>query len=424
MSNAIDSEKNTTNWLITGYVCLLLLLPARVYTQYTVSFFRVHSNLNVFYVNLFDLLLLGLSIITLLPRFKLPIHKKNLTYVCTFMVIEAVSLLLLIITGHSDYIGEVISKTHIVLCAYVFVVCASERMTWKQKSSIYVIALIILVLASFFLSGYAAYSSSNRVGSLGFGSNETAMFACALIAISLFSKTFSVSIRTAVSIVSFMALLNIASRRGIVVALLIILAWILSEIVIRRKNHLRIKTLAAVFVIALIVLFIWIRYQNQILAYIYNSPFALRYRYLTRSGGQALDFSDRGNIFSEAIEHIIASPILGYYGSDLFLAQGAVTHSHNMILQMLVTHGVILGSIIALFFIVSFVRALRLIIWSRNNECDDFPVMLSAFYIPFFVFELAGYLLWNPKGLFLIITILFFLNEEYLRIFHVKPERV
>ena len=422
MSNAIDSEKKTTNWLIAGYVCLLLLLPARVYTQYAVSFFQVHSNLNVFYLNLFDLLLLGLSIITLLPKFKLPVHKKNLTYVCTFMVIEVVSLLLLVITGHSDYIGEVISKTHIVLCAYVFVVCASERMTSKQKSFIYVVALIILVLASFFLSGYAAYLSSNRVGSLGFGSNETAMFACVLIAMSLFSKTLSVPIRTAVSIVSLMAILNIASRRGIVVALLILLAWVLSEIVIRRKKHLSTKTLAAVFVIALIALFIWIRYQNQILGYIYNSSFALRYRYITSSGGQALDFSDRRNIFSGAIEHVEERPFWGYFGSDLLLAQGTVTHSHNTLLQMMVTHGIIFGSIIDLFFITCFARAIRIVIWSRNNDCDNFSVLMAVIYIVYFVFDLAGYLLWNPKGLFLILTISFFLNEEYQKIFLGEPK--
>ena len=326
-------------------------------------------------------------------------ESKIFRVIVVYLGVNFFMLTMCLIFGRIDYIGELISKSVIVLCAGVI---ASQVKLFKdaQKSSIYIVSLGILVIASFFLSGYKGYAAMNRVGSLGFGTNETANFACVILAIALFVTNINIWVRVGAAIVSVACVLNVASRRGMLVALAIPVIWIFANLWKRRSRKIASRSFFAGVVILLLgVAFVVLRHE-QISSYINNSALMVRYRFTIKYNNEFLDYSGRLSIYDEAFEYIKNHLFLGSYGCDKVLAQGHIAHAHNLLLQFIATYGIVFGLVFATYVVITFFRALKIMNVYLNRRERTFPAIISLFFILYFTFEMFGYLLWNPKGVF------------------------
>lgn len=400
-------------------VCLLLVLPARSYNGYYLDFFAVKSNISVQYVNLVDLYSIVLLFIFFIFNINTKMNSKVLRICGIYSLINIVMMVLAVISGYGEFIGELLSKSLLVFVSG-YVATKVMLLKDKYKIGIYYISLGILVIASFFLSGYKGYGLMNRVGSLGFGTNETAYFACCLIAISLFVSSIGLWLRLLTIIISVACILNVASRRGLLVMGCIIIAWIIWHIWSRKNLLVSKKSFYACSLVAIGVFLIILIKHEAIVAYISHSSLVVRYRFSEKYNNEFLDYSSRLSIFDVAFDKIVESPFGGTFGCDKLYSQGSNTHAHNLLLQFFVTYGVVFGGIICAYFLISLVRAIKILRMSLTDHSKAFPVIISLFYVIYMVFESFGYLLWNPKGVFWISLTMFLINAEYRSIYKGK----
>lgn len=408
----IRENRQILIWLKCMLVCIVLVLPARCYTGYYLHALQTTSNLSVQYLNLVDVAVVITAIILGFNKNKILFENTTFRTVAVYMIVNFFMLLLAVIFGYVDYTGELISKSIIVLCAGV-VVSKVKDYTDTQKSSIYIVSLLILVIASFFLSGYKGYALMNRVGTLGFSTNETANFACCVLAIALFVENINIWMRLGASILSVACILNVASRRGMVVAIAIFVVWVLILLWHKRSSKIALRSFFAALVIIIAgVAFVIVKHQ-QILNYVNSSALMVRYRFAARYNDEFMDISGRLSIYEETIDYIRDHFFLGSYGCDKILAQGHIAHAHNLLLQFIATYGVLFGVFYAWYALVTFGRALKMMKTYLGRRDYIFPAVLSLFFIIYFTFEMFGYLLWNPKGLFWIAITMFLIKIEY-----------
>lgn len=408
----IRENRQILIWLKCMLVCIVLVLPARCYTGYYLHALQTTSNLSVQYLNLVDVAVVITAIILGFNKNKILFENTTFRTVAVYMIVNFFMLLLAVIFGYVDYTGELISKSIIVLCAGV-VVSKVKDYTDTQKSSIYIVSLLILVIASFFLSGYKGYALMNRVGTLGFSTNETANFACCVLAIALFVENINIWLRLGASILSVACILNVASRRGMVVAIAIFVVWVLILLWHKRSSKIALRSFFAALVIIIAGgAFVIVKHQ-QILNYVNSSALMVRYRFAVRYNDEFMDISGRLSIYEEIIDYIRDHFFLGSYGCDKILAQGHIAHAHNLLLQFIATYGVLFGVFYAWYALVTFGRALKMMKTYLDRRDYIFPAVLSLFFIIYFTFEMFGYLLWNPKGLFWIAITMFLIKIEY-----------
>lgn len=399
-------------WIKCLLVCVILILPARCYNGFYLHAFAVSSNISVQYLNLVDAAVLLTTLIYSIGRKQLVVESKIFRATAFYFGVNLLMLFMCLIFGRVDYIGELISKSMIVLCAGII---ASQVKLFNdiQKSVIYIVSLGILAIASFFLSGYRGYAVMNRVGSLGFGTNETATFACVILAIALFVTNINVWVRVGASIVSVACVLNVASRRGMIVALGIPVIWVFVNLWKRRSSKIASRSFFAGLVIVLLgIAFVAVRH-DQISSYINNSALMVRYRFAAKYNDEFLDYSGRLSIYDEAFDYIKEHIIFGSYGCDKIFAQGHIAHAHNLLLQFIATYGIVFGVIIAVYVVITFFRALKIMNTYLNRRDQAFPAIVSLFFIIYFTFEMFGYLLWNPKAVFWIALTMFMIGIEY-----------
>lgn len=399
-------------WIKCLLVCVIIILPARCYNGFYLHAFAASSNISVQYLNLVDAAILLTTCIYSIGRNKLYVESRIFRIILIYLGIDLFMLIMCLVFGKTDYIGELISKSIIVLCAGII---ASQVRLFNdiQKSSIYVFSLGVLVIASFFLSGYKGYAVMNRVGSLGFGTNETANFACVILAIALFVTNINIWVRVGTSLVAVACILNVASRRGVIVALAIPVIWLFANLWKRRSSKIASRSFFAGLVILLLATaFVMLRHE-QIISYINNSALMVRYRFNTKYNIEFLDYSGRLSIYDEAFEYIKEHLFLGSYGCDKVFAQGHITHAHNLLLQFIATYGIVFGLLFAIYVVVTFIRALKIMKEYLSRRDQAFPAIVSLFFVLYFIFEMFGYLLWNPKGLFWIALTMFLIGIEY-----------
>lgn len=411
------NKKMSIRWLIFGLIIIILLLPARFFQLFSITFFNVESNIAVNYVNFVDLLIAvtGFLCFFLEPR-QVFIKKSKVIFV--FPLISSICLLGLIIKGRTEYCGELISKT-IILCSTIIIAnYVLFNFSAKEICYLLLIPLMILVVASFFLRDYGGYETSNRVGTIGFGSNEAASFACMIVLSILFVKNMNKFIKILLIIICFGCILITSSRRAlIIISLILILFFIGKMIIFFRKKRIRVRSLIIAPSIFILALFIFFLNLNEIVEFIQSTPLFVRLSYTNRIGERLFDFGERINIYSVVFEKISSSPFIGTCGCDLLLAQGSFSHSHNIFLQLFATYGLILGGVIVAYFIYTFLNVIYIVkIKKQLLSILIFPISIYVMYI---IGDQFGYLLWNPKGLFLIVFCMVLINsyKSYMLIY-------
>ena len=410
-------------WIKCLMLCVVIILPARCFTEYSLPLFQVDSNLSVQYINLVDAAVILVALFFMVTSRLFVFDSKILLVTGAFAMVNAVMLLGLFLTGQAEYAGELISKTILVGCAGI-TVYSIDSFTGKQKASVYVISITILITAAFFLSDYEGYALLRRAGSLGFGSNETACFACALLAIALFVTDWNGWLRLGSAVLSGASVLFVASRRGVILWVAILVVWIIYLIFKRKRSRVAVTTFFAVLIVAAVALFLFYRNFNTIVDWIDTSRFFHRLRVAeTYYSNYFLDFSDRREILENSFAFFGDHLIFGSFGCDKVIAQGALTHSHNILLQYIITYGTVFGTAIAVFVLVSFFQAIRLTVYYLRRGGIGFGAVTSLFFIVYFLFDSLGYLLWNPKGVFWIWLTIFFIQIEYKKTFSHEAER-
>ena len=413
----MPNSKNATmaEWLKCFCISIFLVLPARAYNGYYLHAFATESNLSVQYLNLVDLSALLISFLFVVGHRFYSIEAKVSKIGVAYSITNLIMLLGMALSGNSAFIGELISKTLIVLCA-VIIVSGMKDYSDVVKSTVYLTALGVLVVASFFLSGYQGYGVMNRVGSLGFGTNETANFACCIIAICLVVTNINIWLRLISIGVSTACIFNVASRRGIIVMAVIIIIWLLTLLWKKKQTKIARRTFfTSILVVLVIIIFVATRY-NQILYFFQHSSLAVRFRFAERYNNEFMDYSNRLSIFDSSFDYIKNHILMGSFGSDKLYAQGHYTHAHNILLQFITTYGIFFGAMICLYIVTSLYRAVVLLKDYFKHNDNMFPAIISIFYIVYLTFESFGYLLWNPKGLFWIAITVFFIDIEYRRL--------
>lgn len=414
--NTIENKNRPLNYYISGglivvFICMMFLLPARFYITYSLAK-SAQSNIVINYLNAVDLVAIMLSILCVILEKKRVIDIGSGKIVIFYAFIVVIELVALAFSAHIEYAGELVSKLVLIIAASIISAYIHNGLDEKLKLMFYIFPLLVLVVASFFLTDYGGYAVSNRVGTLGFGSNETAMFACALIAISLLYD-MSFWLKLGFTVVGFACVLTVSSRRGIVVALAIVFLFGIIKLFSKKKKFTKKKLFAVTFAIVLLGIFVY-RYYSVIYNYVISSPLVIRLIYTSKTGQSAFDTSDRLDIFHDSISQLNQNPLLGFMGSDKLFAQGSYTHTHNLFLQGLVIYGYLFGLIIGIFFVTVLYKAVKLLIYSHKNVLKSkIGAVYSVFFIVYVVFDMFGYLLWNSKGVFWVMISSFLIIRQY-----------
>lgn len=413
--NSVSDRKSIAYYLSKGWlvaaISLVFLLPARYFINYSLAK-DAPSNIVVNYLNVIDGVSIILSLVCILVEKEKGLERKNGRIIGFYVLIALINIFALLVTGSANYYGEIVSKVVLLIAAAIISEYLHKELDEKLKLLFYIIPLIVLVLATFFLRNYGGYATSNRVGSLGFGSNETAMFACALIGIAFISK-FNMWVKLGLSVLGLLCVLAVSSRRGIAVALVLIAIYLFIIIFGKRRKMTATQFLITLLGIVIMGAVIYISF-DQIYNYVIRSPLVVRFNYSKRIGIDLFDTSDRRVIFRECITKLNESPFLGFMGSDKLFAQGSYTHTHNLLLQFIVIYGYFPGTVIAFYFISSVYKAIKILLWDYKKQLTTrIGAFYSVFFLVYFVFDMYGYLLWNPKGILWIMITSFLISKEY-----------
>lgn len=410
------SDKNSIayylskGWLVAA-ICLIFLLPARFFINYSLAK-DAPSDIVVNYLNAIDAIAVILSLVCIFAGKDKSLERKNGRLIGFYVLIVLINIVALLSTGNANYYGELVSKLVLLISAAIIAEYLHKELDEKLKLAFYLIPIMVLVFATFFLRNYGGYATSNRVGSLGFGSNETAMFACALLGIALISK-FNMWIKLGLSLLGLLCVLTVSSRRGIAVALALIAIYVLMLVFGKRKKLTAAQFLMTLLGITIVSALVYI-YFDQIYNYVLRSPLFIRFSYSRRIGIDIFDTSDRSDIFRDCVAKLNESPFLGFMGSDKLFAQGSYTHTHNLLLQFIVIYGYFFGPFIAIYFVISAYRSIKLLLWDYKDKLTTrIGVFYAVFFLIYFIFDMYGYLLWNPKGILWIMITSFLISKEY-----------
>ena len=390
--------------------CFFLLLPARFYTS--MSLVRdVHSTLVVNYLNGVDLVALVLCFSFLILGRGMAPTRSSLLVLLSFFVIGAVNIVGLFLSNQIQFATEILSKGLMLTTAVLAADYFKRKLEPEQLEQVFLIPLLVLVIAAFFLQKYGSYGATNRGGTIGFGSNETAMFACMLIGMA-FTIALSPVIRVGLIALAMLCVLTVSSRRGLIVGVTLLAFGCLVRVIRRKQNPKRKVVLFGCLSVLALLLFGTV-FFDQIATTVARTPLVTRILYTERTGGDFFDLSNRFTILTDCLEDLSARPFLGFFGCDKVYAQGTNTHAHNLLLQMLVTYGCPVGTLINVYLVISFYRAIRLLLARIKGKQGGGGVSAVVFYSIYFVFDMFGYLLWNPKGLVWVVTSALLVNAEY-----------
>lgn len=405
--------------LITWIKCLLivfvLILPARCYNGYYLHAFEIESNISIQYINFVDLAIVFLTTIICLDD-KRAFTNHHIILVCTGYVLSTLFFMgIMLLKGYSSFAGELISKSAIVICSGII---ASHISFYSdiQKVSIYGITFCILAFASFFFKDYGSYEESNRVGSIGFGSNETAEFACTLLAICFFAKKLNIVLKCSGAILGVLCLLNVSSRRGLIAGIVVTVIWLFSQVYkIKQKVSHPLKSLMSLIVLGGIIIIFYVYYGEQIIDYISSSSLISRINYYSNTDKELFETNDRELLFDDTFEYMWNHPIFGTFGCDTIYAQGKNSHAHNLFLQLITTYGIVFGCVFSFYIISTVIKSFVVLFHKKKKDLCDFSTVLFSFLVIDLFFESFGYMLWNPKGLLLFSITVFLINDEYIK---------
>ena len=399
-------SKSFSSIIIALLIFAVLMLPARFFQYYSLSLFKLDSNINVNYMNVVDLMILGIAFLCLLSS-PVCISLKNQGIVCCFYIIITVCCFIgLTFSGNIEFSGELFSKALIVVCSFIVAKYISNKFSASDIDRFYIFILIVLVFSSFFLKNYLEYGTTRRTGTIGFGSNETAMFACSLLLISLFKPKLHFIVRLAIFILCFACLFIIASRRGLFIALVLLFAKV-AFIAIKPNKKFNSKTIINVGLVLFVLVILFTILREKITSFVTTSSLFYRFKY-SLNETSSFSLSDRFIIFSDSFDYLNDHFLFGSFGCDKLFGQGNLIHAHNIFIQIFVTYGFIFGTIICMYFLYTFANTIKYFIRINVNDSNLFSPV--SFLFMFFICEQVGYLLWNPKAFFWILITTFYTN--------------
>ena len=220
--------------------------------------------------------------------------------------------------------------------------------------------------------------------------NMTFSYSILLPMISLYSYNSKLS--KTISIVLFFIVLSIGSRG----AAGIFLIYVMYDIVQRNKKLiLPISILAVLFILSLTDIVEWL------------ASIGLKSRTITLLlEGNIDNLSERDYIYNEVIEKLKVSPICGYgLWADRVILKNTDTYCHNIVLEILLNWGMILGAIILLGITFSI---MYLYVRSDKYERNIIVKYFCALIMPFMASQ--SYLVDYKFSVF--IAILFLLNKK------------
>jgi O-antigen ligase len=265
------------------------------------------------------------------------------------------------------------------------------------------------MLSTFFLANYQQFGESRRVGSFGFGSNETALFVTTLILFLIFNRSIRLFFNYIFVFIGIISLFIIASRRAY---LLLVVLFLVISFFSRRRYKITFS-LRGIVVFSILTTITIIILNLGLLNWLRDSNFVNRIFYFLNNDLSFIEVSSRLDIYRQAFISIIKRPILGYLGSDSLIASDAFSntiHAHNIFIQMILKYGILIGIGINVFLLSTLYKSF-VIIKSIHNRIKEtiFPI----FFIVYITFDLLGYMLWNPKGLMIVIMSVVFINTKY-----------
>lgn len=421
MKAKIVSWYNIKPWLVLILICVVLLLPARFYQSFSLSLFNVKSNLNVNYINVVDLFVFLISFICMLFSGGINLSRKQIFIFFAYFIIVVACAFGLIIIDESAFIGELMSKLLLLFSSLIIGNYILNNFSNKQLILVYLIPLIILIVSSFFLNNYESYGETRRVGTIGFGSNETAMFACIFIFILLFKRKFSIFLKILLLGICFASLFVVASRRGIIIASFFVLVKAIS-VFFSFGSKINLRKLFTAFLAIGFFLVLLFLFRDRIRGFLSSSALFLRFEYSLDSTNY-FSLEDRVAIFKDGLNFFSDNPLIGSFGSDTFYAQGVNTHAHNLFIQVFVTYGFIFGLPILCFLVGSLIKAC---FWCVSKTGREGPLFVPcSFLIVTFICEQVGYVFWNPKAFFWLALTLTIINEKvYSNVLDKNSKRV
>lgn len=220
--------------------------------------------------------------------------------------------------------------------------------------------------------------------------NMTFSYSILLPMISLYSYNSKLS--KTISIVLFFIVISIGSRG----AAGIFLIYVMYDIVQRNKKLiLPISILAVLFILSLTDIVEWL------------ASIGLKSRTITLLlEGNIDNLSERDYIYNEVIEKLKVSPICGYgLWADRVILKNTDTYCHNIVLEILLNWGMILGAIILLGITFSI---MYLYVRSDKYERNIIVKYFCALIMPFMASQ--SYLVDYKFSVF--IAILFLLNKK------------
>ena len=397
---------------------VILISPSRFFQ--TFSLVQAENNININYMNVVDLLCITemILIFCFFRTFKTDINydsKNYKTLSLTTVVCFSIFSLALLFSGNEIYVFEVVSKTIIILCALVFSLFIVSYNVSKPFIVFIFSFLFVICLAPIFLKNYLAYDEIHRAGSLGFFVNETGMFCCMLVAVSLFAIKKKYILRILFTGLGVYVSYLSGSRRGLILSVLIVIIFLLySYVALLIKHHKKkvafsVILVSGVSVLSALSLFFVLKYDYLV----NNIPALYRLIHSAKDAGTILG-KDRALLYQYVFAASISHPILGSYGSESLASVTILSqysHAHNLFIQLFICYGFFFGFIFSLFFILVLIVSCRNI-FTKQNELRK---ATSLIFFIYFLFDMLGYGLWNPKLLFLIMVCsIYVLNDSYL----------
>lgn len=397
------------SFVIIAFITVLLILPARFYQSYSLPFFQTQTGINVNYLNVVDFVAVLICLLCIVFMKGPILDRKQSNLFLAYIFIICVCFLGLLVSGKMAFSGELFSKCLIVFCSLVVSNFIVGSFTEKEIDFLFLVPLLVLVVSSFFLKDYMEYGTTRRTGSIGFGSNETAMFACSIMFVFLFKPKIHPLLRVAIVVLCFACLLVVSSRRGIIIAVSLLILFIL-RLLFGKNKRFTTKSFGNFCLVAISLIILLALFKDEINSFITNSSLYYRFSYVSDET-DLFSLEDRLSIYTNSLSYFWNHLLLGSFGSDSLFATDGFTHSHNLFLQILVTYGLLFGTIICIFFLSTFINALKVCFHKTNSPHTCF--VPASFLIIFFISEQVGYILWNPKALFLVMLSVFTINKTF-----------
>lgn len=157
-----------------------------------------------------------------------------------------------------------------------------------------------------------------------------------------------------------------AGRGGAVLLIVSMLVMIALNNIVKGKNIMRLFLKYTIYLVLIVAVFaILIQHYPDLNEQVFH--FERVFEYISESGEIDMDASSgRDRLYKYAWEQIQLSPLFGY---GVFRAYGLHGKCHNMILDLILSGGIVLISLLLLLFAKFFIKLYKMCMYDNNNIC-------------------------------------------------------